>query len=81
MINVVGILIGLYVFAVWGVYGGIINVLDGYSADPMNNQLMVWGIVKVIFSEFFGLVAYAITGFIPLIIVEKLMEYNKRRNY
>lgn len=56
-----GIALGLYVGLYLMFVGGILSIVNGATADPVNTSSIVWGAIRIIFAGMSGsLSAYAL---------------------
>lgn len=51
---IVGIVLGLYAGLWWAFVGGIIDMIQGLTASPIDAQTVAWGVVRILFSGFIG---------------------------
>ena len=65
---VVAVGVGLYVGIYLCLYGGIVDAINAF-AEPMNTSAAVWGIIRAIFSEFFGVLAALIPALIGTYLI------------
>ena len=49
-----GIALGIYVGVWLMLVGGIISLIDGVTAEPVNSSYIAWGIIRVIFASVVG---------------------------
>lgn len=49
-----GIALGLYVGGYLLFIGGIIDFVDGVKAEPVDSELVAWGVGKIVFASLIG---------------------------
>lgn len=45
-IMIFGIIWGLYLFFIWGIYGSVIEGIAAFSQTPINAGLLAWAVLK-----------------------------------
>ena len=60
---VAGIVIGVYV-GVWVCFiGGIVDIVEQIRAESLETVSLAWGVAKILFAGFFGLVSGGVVSF------------------
>lgn len=68
LLIIAGIALGLYVGLYVLFIGGIVDVVEGVKADPVNGELIAWGIAKaVVLAEFVGGLIFFFLSFVGLL--------------
>jgi len=62
-LTILAILFGLYMAIGWALIGGIMNVVTGFTADPVSAYLVAIGAVKVFFFQVIGVISGGIAWF------------------
>lgn len=57
-----------YVLVIWGWAGGVIQVVEGFKAEPIASNDIGFGIVRFITAAFCAFVSSAIIGFIATLV-------------
>lgn len=52
-----GIVLGLYVGLYFMFVGGIMSIVNGATADPVNAGSIAWGVVRIVFSGAVGAIS------------------------
>ena len=83
LILVLGILLGLFVGGYLCLYGGIVQIINGVQADPVNAGAIAGGVIRALCSSVAGgLVAFlVIIPGLELMELREKRERNKRRRF
>lgn len=57
ILMVAGLAFGIWAGLLWAFVGGIIDIVHAVQASPAEAGTLAWGIVKIIFSSFIGVIA------------------------
>jgi hypothetical protein len=70
LLIIIGVIFGLYV-GIWVCFvGGIIDIIEQIRATNLEAMSVAWGVAKIVFAEFFGVISGGIIVFIGYVVRE-----------
>ena len=67
---VIGVIFGLYI-GIWVCFiGGIIDIIEQIRATNLEAMSVAWGVAKIVFAGFFGVISGGIIVFIGYVVME-----------
>lgn len=67
---VIGVIFGLYIGIGVCFIGGIIDIIEQIRATNLEPVRVAWGVAKIVFAGFFGVMSGGIIAFIGYVVME-----------
>ena len=70
LLIIIGVIFGLYV-GIWVCFvGGIIDIIEQIRATNLEAMSVAWGVAKIVFAGFFGVMSGGIIAFVGYVVME-----------